>query len=163
MLGGHGMLVPGADIEDIAWHIKVGMIWAIVLFECHAGKVGAIDFFRNFVVFLESLAKMIQMGIVNVLNGKVVNNECKHDRGPLVMPETGGGGCLVVVKFGKAVSEVVVSKDACLGETVHATAHFKVDPGVTASLFSLYLSMNSWGMSASLMRMYSGQLRGVLR
>jgi hypothetical protein len=51
-----------------------------------------------------------------------INNECKHDRAPLVTPETGGGGCLVLVKFGKAVSEDVVSKDACLGESVHAMA-----------------------------------------
>jgi hypothetical protein len=33
----------------------------------------------------------------------------------------------------------VVSKDACLGETVHATAHFKVDPGVTGKLIELVL------------------------
>jgi hypothetical protein len=55
------------------------------------------------------------------------------------MPETGGGGCLVVVKFGKAVLEKVVSKDSCLGETIHATAHFKVDPGVTDNLVDLVL------------------------
>ncbi len=79
------------------------------------------------------------MGITNVLNCKVIDNECKHDGSPLVMPETGGGGCLVVVKFGKAVSEEVISKDACLGETVHATAHFKVDPGVAGNLVELVL------------------------
>ncbi len=50
------------------------MNWAVVLFECHAGKVGAINFLRDFIVFLESMAKMIQVGIANVLNGKVVNN-----------------------------------------------------------------------------------------
>ncbi len=79
------------------------------------------------------------MGITKVLNGKVVNNKCKHDGAPLVMPEIGGGGCLVVVKFGKAVLEEVVSKDACLGETVHAMAHFKVDPVVTGKLIELVL------------------------
>jgi hypothetical protein len=113
------------------------VVWALVPFECHAGKAGAIDFFTDFVVFLEDLAKMIQVGITNILNGKVVNNECKHDRAPLVTPETRGVGCLVVVKFGKAVSEEVVHKDACLGETVHATAHFEVDPGVMGKLVEL--------------------------
>jgi hypothetical protein len=54
-------------------------------------------------VFIEGLAKMIQMDIANILNGKVINNECKHDREPLEMPETRGGGCLVVVEFEKAV------------------------------------------------------------
>jgi hypothetical protein len=47
------------------------MIRAVVPFECHAGKVGAIDFFRDNIVFLESLAKMIQVGIANVLNAKL--------------------------------------------------------------------------------------------
>ncbi len=82
---------------------------------------------------------MIQAGIANVLNGKVVDNECKHDRVPLVTPDTGVGGCIIVVEFGKVVSEEVVSMDACLGETVHATAHFEVDPGVTGKLVELVL------------------------
>jgi hypothetical protein len=73
------------------------------------------------------------------LNGIVVDYECKHDGVPLVAPETGSGGCLVVVEFGKAVSEEVVSKDACLAETVHARAHFKVDPGVMGKLVELVL------------------------
>ncbi len=143
-LGGHGMILPGADIEDIAQHGEaaraLGMIWAVVPIECNAGKAGAINLCIDFVLLFESLAKMIQVDIVNVLNGKVVDNECKHDGAPLVAPETGGGGCLVVVKFGKAVSEEVVCKDACLGETVHATAqHFKEDLGVTGKLVELVL------------------------
>ncbi len=93
----------------------------------------------NFVMLLESLAKMFQVGTAKVLDGKVINDECKHDGVPLVAPETGGGGCLIVVKFGKAVSDDVVGKDACLGETVHATAHFRVEPGVTGKLVELVL------------------------
>ncbi len=110
------MLVPGANIEDIARHGEVarafGVNWAVVPFKCHTGKVGAVIFLRDFVVLLESLAKMIQMGITNVLDGKVVDDECKHDRVPLVVAETRGGGCLVVVEFGKAVLEEVVGEDA---------------------------------------------------
>jgi hypothetical protein len=82
---------------------------------------------------------MIQVGIAGILNGNVVDNECKYDKVPLVTPETGGGGCLAVVKFCKVVLEEVVSKDTCLGETVHATAHFEVDPGVTGKLIELVL------------------------
>jgi hypothetical protein len=142
------MLVLGADIEDIARHGEAarvfGMNWAVVPFKCHAGKAGAINFFNDFVVLLESLAMMIQVGIANVLNGKVLNDECKHDGVPLVAPEPGGGGCLVggclvVVTFSKGVLEEVVSKDACLGGTVHATAHFKLDPGVTGKFVELVL------------------------
>ncbi len=90
-------------------------------------------------MLFESVAKMIQVGITNVLNGKVVNNECNHDGAPFVVPKPKGGGCLVVVEFGKAVSEEFVGKDACLGETIHATAHFKVDPGVVGNLVELVL------------------------
>ncbi len=79
------------------------------------------------------------MGIANVLDGKVVDNVCKHDGAPFVTPEPGGGGCLLVVEFGKAVLEEIVGKDACLGETIHATVHLKVDPGVTGKLVELVL------------------------
>ncbi len=82
---------------------------------------------------------MIQVGIANILYGKVVDNECKLDRAPFVAPEPGDGGCLVVVKLGKAVSEEFVGKDACLGETIHAIAHLKVDPGVVGKLVELVL------------------------
>ncbi len=115
------------------------MNWAVVPFKCHTGEAGAINFLRDFLVLFESLAKMIQVGIANVLDGKVIDNECKHDKAPLVAPETQGGGCLVVVKFGKAVSEEFVGKDACLGETIHAMAHFEVDPGITSKLIELVL------------------------
>jgi hypothetical protein len=101
VLGGHRMLVPGADVEDVTWHGEgaraFGVNWAVVPFKCHAGKAGAVDFLRDFVALFESLAKMIQVDIANVLDGKVINNECKHDGAPFVVPEPGGGGCLVVV------------------------------------------------------------------
>jgi hypothetical protein len=50
------------------------MNWAVVPFEHHASEVGVINFLRDFVVLFESLAKMIQVGITNLLDGKVVNN-----------------------------------------------------------------------------------------
>ncbi len=115
------------------------MNWAVVPFKCHASKAGAINFLRDFIVLFESLAKMIQVGITNVLDGKVVNNKCKHDGAPFVVPKPGGGGCLVVVIFGKAVLEEFVGKDACLGETVHATMHFELDSGVMGNLVELVI------------------------
>ncbi len=142
-LGGHEMPVPGADVVDVSWHGKAaqafGVNWAVVPFERHAGNAGAVNFLGDFIVLFESLAKMIQVGITNVLDGKAVNNECKHDGAQFVVPEPGGGGCFVVVKIGEAVSEEFVGKDACLGETVHATAHFKVDPGVAGNIVELVL------------------------
>ncbi len=143
MLGWHGMLLPGADVEDVSWHGEVagafGVNWAVVLFKCHASKGGAVDFLIDFVVLFESLAKMTQVSITNVLDGKVVDNECKHDGAPFVAPEPRGGGCPVVVKFGKTVLEEFVGKDACMGEITHTMAHFKVDPGVAGNLVELVL------------------------
>jgi hypothetical protein len=166
VLGGHGMRVPDADIKDITWHGEAarafGMNWAVVPFKCHAGKAGVVNFLRDFVVLFESLEKMIQGGIANVLDGKV-NNECKHDGAPFVMPEPGGGCCLLVVKFGKVVLEEFVGKDACLGETVHATAHLKVDPGVTGKHVELVLINEFLGDVHKLHVTYSGRSSGVLR
>ncbi len=113
-LGGHGMLVPGADVGDVTWHGEAarafGLNWAVVPFKCHVGKVGAVDFLRDFVVLCESLAKMIQVGITNVFDGKVVNNECKHDGVPFVVPEPEGGGCLIVVEFSKRSRRSLLAK-----------------------------------------------------
>ena len=86
------------------------MNWAVVPFERHVGEAGAVDFLKDFVVLFESLAKMIQAGITNVWDGKVVDNECKHDRAPFVAPEPGGGGCFVVVKIGNAVLESLLAR-----------------------------------------------------
>jgi hypothetical protein len=142
-LGWHEMLESGANVEDATWHGEVArafsMNWAVVPFEHHTGKAGAVNFLRNFVVLFESLAKVLQMGITNLLDGKVVDNKCRHDGAPFVAPEPRGGDCLVVAKFSKAISEELVGKDACLGETVHSTAHFKVDPGVVGNLLELVL------------------------
>ncbi len=58
-LGGHGMLVPGADVEDITWHGDTarafGMNWAVVPFKCHAGKAGAVNFSETLLCFLRTL------------------------------------------------------------------------------------------------------------
>ncbi len=59
-------------------------------------------------MLLESLTKMIQVGVANVLDCKVVNYEGKHDGAPLVLPEAWGGGCFIVVEFNKAFTEEVV-------------------------------------------------------
>ncbi len=60
-------------------------------------------------MLLESLSKVIQVGVADVLDCKVVNNEGKHDGGPLMSPEAWSGGCFVVVlKFSKAFMEEVV-------------------------------------------------------
>ncbi len=51
VLGGHEMLVPGADVKDVTWHGEVARAfgvnwavvpfkyWAVVPFKCHAGSV----------------------------------------------------------------------------------------------------------------------------
>ncbi len=54
MLDGHWMLVPEAEVEDIARHGEAarafGVNWAVVPFKCHAGKAGAVDFLKDFIV-----------------------------------------------------------------------------------------------------------------
>jgi hypothetical protein len=54
VLDGHWMLVPEAEVEDIARHGEAarafGVNWAVVPFKCHAGKAGAVDFLKDFIV-----------------------------------------------------------------------------------------------------------------
>ncbi len=111
-LGGHRMVEFDVDVVDVAWHggltCAFGVCWAVVPFPCDACKVGSVKFFGDFIVLLESLSKMIQVGVSDVLDCKNVNNKGKHDGVPLVLPKAWGGGCFVVVKFGKAFTEEVV-------------------------------------------------------
>ena len=82
-------------------------------------------------MLLESPSKVVQVGIADVLDREVVNDEGKHDGAPLVSPEAWSGGCFVVVEFGESVSEEVVCQDAGLGEAVHSETHFKVNPTIS--------------------------------
>ncbi len=51
-------------------------------------------------MFPEGLVKTILVGVDNVLNCIVIDNEGKHDGVPIVLPESRGGGCFIVVEFG---------------------------------------------------------------
>jgi hypothetical protein len=59
------------NFEDITWHGEAarafGVNWAVVPFKCHAGKAGAIDFLRDFVVLLERLDLSMDLGDVRKL------------------------------------------------------------------------------------------------
>jgi hypothetical protein len=70
------MPVPGADVVDVFWHGKAaqafGVNWAVVPFEHYAGKMGAVNFLRDFVMLFESLAKMIQVDITNILDAVAI-------------------------------------------------------------------------------------------
>jgi hypothetical protein len=62
------------------------------------------------------------------------------------------------------LAEVVgKGKDACLGETVHAVAHFEVDPGVTGKLSELVLINEFLGdvskLDANVLWLVKGALR----
>ncbi len=71
------------------------------------------------------------MPAFGVLNAKIVNNEDKGNRAPLVMPVAWRGSTLVGTVFGQSCGEEVVCKFASSFEAVDAFVDFKVYPVVS--------------------------------
>jgi len=106
--------------------------------------------------FLENIKEVIEVFCSNIFYSKVINNEAELDGTPFVAPEARGGFHLIVTFNKKAGSEKIIGQDAGLGQTIATLANFEVPA-------SLYSSMNSAGISAILMRTYSGSGIGVSR
>ncbi len=73
---------------------------------------------------------MVSMSLSHIFNPKIVDDEDKHDRLPLVAPEARHCGTLVIPMAGKAFGEEVVGQFAGLWQAVDAFSDFEVDPVV---------------------------------
>ena len=84
----------------------------------------------DLVVFFQEREEMVEMFYANVLNAKVVNNEAKLDRMPLVSPKSRSWVGLVVAFFFQSTTEEVIGQNASLGQPIAALANFKGDPSI---------------------------------
>ena len=103
------------------------------------------------------------MSLPHIFNAKVVDDEHERNGSPLVSPQARSEGALVVPAELEALGEEVVGKFAGLFETVDPLWISKYTHPLYAYSVSVYSSMNSVGMSVSLMRTYSGRSMGVPR
>ena len=70
---------------------------------------------------------MVGMFLANVFYTKIIDNQCEADRARDVFPQAWGVGNFIVTMFCLALLEEPVSKDACLGQSIHCSSNFHID------------------------------------
>ena len=74
------------------------------------GHPWRLDAHGDVVVFFEEGLEVEGVSFANVLNAEVVHEEAEYDGAPVVLPQTWGGGALVVVVLLEALPK------ECVGE-----------------------------------------------
>jgi hypothetical protein len=81
-------------------------------------------------VFLEDIAKVVSMAFTDIFNPKIINYQDELDGPPLVSPEAGSGGSMIVSSGVQTLFKETVGEDSGLGQTVNAATNFEIDPTV---------------------------------
>ena len=84
----------------------------------------------DLMVFLKEFEEVVEMLNAHILNAKVINDETKLDRTPLVSPKAWCQVGFVVAFFFQSTAEEIVGYDARLGQSITASTNFKVDPPI---------------------------------
>ena len=78
----------------------------------------------------QGIQEMIGIIFVGVLDGKIVDDQCKSDGPCFMFPQTSGGVGGRMSKWGKQSLESIICKFSCLGQSAHAFANFHADTSV---------------------------------
>ena len=73
---------------------------------------------------------MDSVALPNIFNTKVIDEQEKHNRGPLVAPQARSGGALVVTMLIETFFEDNVGQGPRLWETIDAVADLEVNPAI---------------------------------
>ena len=84
--GRAGVAVLGEDVADVSVHGEAACSLCVVPLEVDSGKFRARPIGGYLVGFLEGGEEMVSMSPIAVFNPKVVHDENKDDRAPLVAP-----------------------------------------------------------------------------
>ena len=82
----HGVAVLSEEFADVALHGKAASTFCIVPFEVYACELFTFPIFRDFVVFLEDIAKVVGMAFSYIFDSKIINYEGEEDWAPFVEP-----------------------------------------------------------------------------
>jgi hypothetical protein len=116
------------------------------------------------VVFFQEREEVVEVLNAHILNTKVIHDEAKLDRTPLVSPKARSGVGFILALFFQSTAEKIVSENASLGQPIAASPNFKVDPPILVFLSSKPVLQNKlfWNV-CDLIRTYSGSSIGVSR
>jgi len=81
----------------------------------------------DLVVLFQEHEEVVGMLNAHILNAKVIYDEAKLDRMPLVSPKSRSRVDFVVALFFQSPAEEIIGQNASLGQPIAATTNFKVD------------------------------------
>ncbi len=103
-----GMLVLDAERGDVVFRAKAACALDVVPCEIYARKFGPGPVCVDFVGLLQGRELVVGVFFAFELDAKVIHDEVKKDRPPLVAPKAGCDEALVVAMLGEAFSEQVI-------------------------------------------------------
>src|SRR6476661_7627496 len=88
---------------------------------------------------------MIQVGLVGVLDAKVVDHECEANRARGMAPETWCDGSLCIAMLGETLDKQIMSKTTSLRQPIHTLGDAHVDEVVMRLCIELVVKTEgSW-------------------
>jgi hypothetical protein len=106
---------------------------------------------------------MVNISLINILDPKIIHDECECEQTRFMIPEAGGIDALVIPKRGQFPVNAFVGKDTPLWKAPHQASHFKVDPSVLGMLCKSYCSTFQLGKRLSGIFIYSKYSRAAVR
>ena len=80
------MVIFGEKVMDVSLHGEVACTCGVIPGDVNTSKFAASPVGSDGVVFLEGSKEVLGMLAIDILDSKVVDNEDKHERTPLMMP-----------------------------------------------------------------------------
>ena len=107
----------------------------VVTFKVDAGLLVSFPILSESVVFSEDLFEVKGVEFADIFDAKIISNQAKHNRMPLVAPEAKSGGALLLVMGLEAFLEQIVGEGAQLGKAIDSVADIKINPAVNMYVF----------------------------
>jgi hypothetical protein len=94
-------------------------VFGVIPRECEATVFGPSPISFEYVLLTENAHQVFDVGLVGILDAKVINHKGKFDGTGGVLPKTWGDGAGSIAMGLQELGKSFVGDDACLWETVH--------------------------------------------
>ena len=112
------------NILDVVLDGEAASELVIVPLKIDTGVVRACPILVDFIVFDEDVMKVVGVAFADVFDAKTIHYKAEWDGTPLVTPEGGGSGALVVSVGVGALFEELVGEHAQLRKAINSAAYF---------------------------------------
>ena len=127
----------GEELGDVVVHRQAAGAFVVVPGEVDAGVEVAFLVDGDFIVFAEGVEEVIGVAFAYVFDPKIIHDEGEDYWAPLVPPEPGSHGTLIVVVVLETLFKEFVGEAAGLGKAVDAVADLEVDPSVVDEVIEI--------------------------